>query len=452
MKYLIGFLFTVIMIGCATKPQPVLIKKSEESNTTIKINIKPKSKIEIFDIVSFPQTSSPYLDSIDIKKANINQKKYEKNYFRVWNKTPKDSLNSAMWPFYSYRVGNSYGENLNLIDKSFFDSMQKNSNFNHYKSVNKNALTLKHLNIRAFPTSKPLFKNPSLAGEGFPFDYMQNSSISANKPVFISHYSVDKEWAYIFTSFTGGWVKANDLVIIEKKYTSLWQKAEQIFLIKDGISIYDENNVFLFKSRVGMMLPLIKEDKENYIVLSVSSYKNSQANYHKSKIPKNISHKGVMDFNKNNLKLVIDEVAKSKYGWGGIFNERDCSSTIRDIYAPFGVWLPRNSSQQSKVGKIINLDGLSDKQKLKLIKEKAIAFKTLLYKKGHILLYVGIYNDEVIAFHNVWGIRTKTESKDGRIIIGKAIYSTLNLGQKQEYYNEEAGILKNLKSLNILVN
>ena len=458
MKYLIGFLFIMVMIGCATKPQPILNKKSDDLNNTVKIKIEVKSeikiesKVEIFDLVNFPQTSSAYLNNIDIKKANISQKNYEKNYFRVWNKIPKDSLNSAMWPFYSYRVGSSYGENFKLIDKSFFDLMLKNSNFNHYKSVNKNAITLNHLNVRAYPTKKSLFKDPSLAGEGFPFDYMQNSTVSANKPVFISHYSEDKEWAYIFTSFTGGWVKVDELIIIEKKYTSIWQKAEQVFLLKDNIAIYDENDTFLFKSRVGMMLPLVGEDKDNYIVLTVSSYKNSKANYHKTKISKSISHKGIVNFDNNNLKLVMDEVAKSTYGWGGLFNERDCSSTLRDIYTPFGIWLPRNSAQQSKIGKVISLNNLSDEDKLKIIKEKAIPFRTLLYKRGHILLYVGVYNDEVIAFHNIWGIRTKHESKEGRIVIAKAVYSTLNLGKNQKDYNNEASIIKNLKSFNILVN
>ncbi len=450
MKYLIGFSFILIMIGCDVKPQLPLNK--EDNNISTSLKTQKQQAMDIYDLTAFPQTSDSYLKNINIKAININQQKYIKNYFRVWNKIPTDNLHSVMWPFHSYKAGNTYSENLHLTDDIFFISMKKNANFSMYKSINKNALTLKHLNIRVFPTNKPLFRDPAQAGEGFPFDYVQNSTIGANKPIFISHYSKDREWAYIFTSFAGGWVKVDEIVVIEKKHTSLWQKAEQIFLTKDNVAIYDENNIFLFKSRIGMMLALIGEDKDNYIVLSVSSYKNSQPNFHKSKISKKISHKGIMNFNKDNLKLIMDEVGKSKYGWGGIFNERDCSSTLRDIYTPFGLWLPRNSSQQSKVGKVIKLENLNDEQKLQLIKEKAIPFKTLLYKKGHILLYVGIYNDEVVAFHNVWGIRTKKESTEGRIIVGKAIYSTLSLGQNQEHYNEEEAILKNLKSINILIN
>ena len=45
-----------------------------------------------------------------------------------------------------------------------------------------------------------------------------------------------------------------------------------------------------------------------------------------------------------------------KYGWGGIDGGRDCSSTIKDLLTPFGIWLPRDSKDQyrrrrSKTGK-----------------------------------------------------------------------------------------------------
>lgn len=437
MKYIISFLFIMIVIGCTKSPEPAFVIQ--------------KVSNDISDLVSFPQESSPYLKNANIDNIEIDQNKYEKYYFRPWNNPAIFTKEEAMWPFESYKFGSTYGENLHLLSEDFFISMKENSNFDAYSSLNIKATTLKLLNIRAFPTNKPLFRDPSEAGEGFPFDYMQNSSVGANKPVLISHYSKDKQWAYIFTSFTAGWVETDDLVVVERKNTKLWQKAEQVFLVKDGVPIYSEKGKFLFKSRVGMMLPLIDEDALDYTVLTVSSYKYSQANYHKSKISKIFSRKGIVSFNEKNLKLIMDEVAKSKYGWGGNFDQRDCSSTLRDMFTPFGIWLPRNSFRQAKRGNIVKLIGLSDVQKLELIKKEAIPFKTLLHKKGHILLYVGIYNDEVIAFHNVWGVKTKKGTIHGRVVIGKTIYSTLNLGQNQEYFNKEASILKHLDSFSIIV-
>ncbi len=437
MKYILIALITIVFIGCSTNP----------------IQIKPidkMSKNEIYDLVHLPQSVKPYLKNIKIDSIKSTQHNYEENYFRVWNKIPADSKETAMWPFRAYNLNESYGENLQPLEENFFLSMKNNANFEKYKTINKNALTLNHLNIRGFPTAKPLLRNPSLAGEGFPFDYMQNSTISANKPILVSHYSKDKEWVYIFTSFTGGWVKANEIVIVDKKYTNLWQKAQQVFLIKDGIPIYDKNSRFLFKSKIGMMLALVSEDSQSYTVLTVASYKGDKPLYLKSKISKTIAHKGIMRYTKENITLIMDEISKSKYGWGGIYNQRDCSSTLRDFYAPFGLWLPRNSSQQAKKGKVIQLDGLSKELKIKTIKDEAIPFKTLFYKKGHILLYVGTYDDTIVVFHNIWGIRTKEKGKEGRLVVGKAIFSSLSLGSHQRNFDKEAEILTNLKSMNIL--
>jgi len=120
------------------------------------------------------------------------------------------------------------------------------------------------------------------------------------------------------------------------------------------------------------------------------------------------------------------------------------------MFTPFGIWLPRNSYQQGRVGKIISLKDLDDEQKIKTIKENAVPFQTILYKKGHVVLYVGTYEDEIVVFHNVWGIKTKQDGIEGRIVIGKPIFSTLKIGKEQPYYVEEAGLLKTISSMNII--
>ena len=86
---------------------------------------------------------------------------------------------------------------------------------------------------------------------------------------------------------------------------------------------------------------------------------------------------------------------------------------LMDIYSSFGILLPRNSSKQGAVGKVIDLSKLDDASKIEMIKEKAIPFETFLYKQGHIVLYVGIYNNKIIVFHNKWGIKTKECAKEG---------------------------------------
>jgi len=456
LRYIFIILSAVLFFGCSSSSikKDIFIKTNDDNNVTCEefISNRTSSSVKIYDLLNIPQNVNYFLKNFDNNVSIYDiQKKYEEHYFTIWNiDKPTEELNSIKWPFSSFCADKSYGENLQPLEQSFFDAILNNANFEAYATINVKAVVLKESSIRAFPTIKPLLKDPSIAGEGFPFDYLQNSTIHANKPIFVSHYSKDKEWAYVFSSFASGWVKSNEFAILEKQHVDAWQKAEQVFIIKDNEPIYSFDGDFLFKSKVGMMFALISEDKETYTVLSVSSYKDSKPLFLKSKISKNIATKDIMKLNTNNLETIINEVSKTNYGWGGIYEQRDCSSMLKDMFAPFGIWLPRNSYQQSKVGKVISLKNLNNDEKIKIIKEKAVAFQTLLYKKGHIVLYVGIYNDEIVVFHNTWGIKTKKDGIEGRIVIGKPIFSSLKLGREQKDYDEDSEMLRNLQSMNIL--
>jgi cell wall-associated NlpC family hydrolase len=448
-------LFTLVFASCSSK-EPVVVKSNQEINKTAYKDVKPKKKpkkiVKIHDLVNIPQSVEFFTKRVNFsaKKYNI-QSKYEKYFFNVWNDIePRERLEDVKWPFNTYKAGDSYGENFQLLKQEFFNEMLDNANFDKYATLNAKAITLRHVNIRAFPTIKPLLRDPKKAGEGFPFDYLQNSTLHANKPLFVSHYSKDREWVYAFSSFTAGWIKASEITFLKKEHTNSWQKAQQIFFIKENIPVYAPNGNFLFSSKIGMLLPLISEDDKKFTVLAISSYKNSTPMFQKVKISKRIAKKDTLTLDRESLTNIMIELFKSKYGWGGMYGQRDCSSTLRDMFAPFGIWLPRNSSQQAKVGKVIKLENLSDEEKVSIIKALAVPFQTLLYKKGHIVLYIGTFNNDIVIFHNTWGIKTKKDDIEGRVVVGKTVFSTLRLGQNLENYDKEGEILGNLKSMNIL--
>lgn len=407
---------------------------------------------KIVDLERIPQDATYFCKNIDENVSLYEiQKNYNNMHFHIWNmQQPKEKLASIKWAFNTYRPSSSYGENLQKLDQSFFDAMLQNANFDAYGTLSAKGLTLRELNLRVFPTIRPLLRDPSLAGEGFPFDYLQNSTVHANAPIFISHYSKNREWAYVFASFASGWVRVHEFVILEDTQKDFWQSRAQLAILKEGESIYDMDGNFLFSSKIGMTLPFISEDETSYTVAIAKAGMGQKALIVDAKIPKIIATKEILPLSAENLKMAISEVSKTNYGWGGMYEQRDCSSTLRDMFTPFGIWLPRNSYQQSRVGKVISLKDLDDEQKIKTIKENAIPFQTILYKKGHVVLYVGTYEDEIVVFHNVWGIKTKQDDIEGRIVIGKPIFSTLKIGKEQPYYVEEAGLLKTISSINII--
>lgn len=399
-------------------------------------------------IVHISQDPSLYTSQIQAKNLATMQE-YRENYFKPWSLETIDiTPQEAMWADRAYSSKNSYGANLQALEENFFRDTLKNANYEEFSTINKFALSLELLDIRAMPTDKPLFMNPSRAGEGYPFDYLQNSTIAANKPLFVSHYSKDKEWAFVRSSFAYGWVKKATIATLKKSYTKFYSKAEQVFLLSDNTPLYDSQGNFLFRSRVGMMLPLIAEDSEEYTLLAVTSDREMKPLYKHIKLSKKIAHRGPLEFNAESVALILGELQHSIYGWGGMNAERDCSSTLRDFYAPFALWLPRNSSKQAEVGERSSLVGLSAKEKIEYIKREAIPFETLLYKSGHIVLYTGVVDEKITIFQNIWGVKTKKDTLEGRFIIGKPIFSRLDLGSELIEYDKSSSFIENLKSLN----
>jgi len=433
MKYthcLITALFVLGLVGCTKSPQELILKDLEE----------------------FPQYTEPYTHNIKIKETLLPaQEAYDDRYFEPWEYTqPPFDLEAILWPHRSYTYEKSYGDNLQPLSQEWFERMYAKGNYEAYGSLNKKAISLHYLNLRSFPTQKPVFKDPQRAGEGFPFDYLQNSAIHANEPIFISHYSKDKAWVYVYTSYASGWLPSHTIAFMNKKERKKWKKAKPVYLLKEKVALTDTKGHFLFYSRVGMRLSFVKKRGLYTYARAVAPGAFNKPTF----VTIRFKHRDVttkpLYLNQENLTKITAGVMKSNYGWGGLYEERDCSSTLRDLYAPFGIWLPRNSSEQSKVGKVIVLEEMTLKEKEEAIIKEGVPFETLLYKKGHILLYLGLYNGKIAVLHNAWGVKTMKNGIEGRKIIGKTVISSLNIGKEREDYDPKEGILSQIVSMNIL--
>jgi cell wall-associated NlpC family hydrolase len=408
----------------------------------------PQYGPKIDDVERFEQSMIPYVEHNGVDRMELleAQRGFEKRYFTPWSYVvPPHKLEEVSWPLRAYRGG--YGSNLKPLRPQWFEEIRELSNFEQYGTISKKAITLKWMDIRAFPSAKPLYKDPSLPGEGYPFDLLQNSSVNYNEPIFLSHTSKDGAWSYIFTNNASGWVPSDGVATIEDHAVQTIQKAPKVFITEDNIALYDNANRFVAYSRVGMVMALEKEEGEYYHLMGIDTNNTRKT----LSLPKRSGRIGVSPFTKNDMILIGTQMLNNTYGWGGMYGERDCSSMIRDFMTPFGIWLPRNSSAQARRGEVISLKGLDDDQKLSLIKEKGVPFETILYLKGHVLLYAGTYQESVMALHNIWGVRTLDgEGKKGRHVVGGAVISTLELGSNLKDFDPEMKLLRRLESMNII--
>lgn len=356
-------------------------------------------------------------------------------YFKPWKQTkvsyPK---NEAMWGF-SYKNRTVYLENHNIASKEWFDKQIENANFDDYNLNIKKAITLENVNVRVLPTKSPMFYNPKQPGEGFPFDYNQNSLLKINTPLIVSHLSKDRAWAFVESHFVGGWVEVNSISFVDDKFIKDFQTKDYFIATKEKFALYDP--IFREYVKIGTIFP--KKD-ESFIVAQKGDNLNAKILY--INIEDNSVEKMPLIYNSENRARILKEFIDEPYGWGGLFNNRDCSSFTQDYFSVFGKYLHRNSKSQTTNGKYTDLSKFSSEEKKEFIEKNGVAFSTLVYLKGHIMLYIGTIDNEPLVIHNIWSVKLKDDDKkEFRYIIGKTVITTLEPAKEMEGFDEDSNIL-----------
>jgi len=445
MKYLILSIFLLLITtGCSPKAPTKSVSSSEELYFKIK------------DIRTIPQNIDYFSNTLKLKLSNSRLKsidsRYNDRFFSAWSlKKISSSLKDLKWPYRVYTKKKMFGSNRKRIFKDWFDTQNINANFKSLNKLSRYAIMVNNSNVRNFPTHAPIYKDHRLAGEGYPFDYNQNTSIKVNTPIFISHLSSDRAWAYTETPFSTGWISVKDIAYVDHNFIEKYKNNNYAVAIKDKFSVLDKNQNFLYYSKLGTIFSIIDENEQELIVYSVKKNIDSNAILESINISKNYISTKPIQLNSTNISNIATELLEETYGWGGKDFQRDCSSTTQDYFAPFGIWLPRNSSAQAKSGKYISFSGLSESEKEDLILKDGIPFLTLIHLSGHIMLYIGEYQNRAIVYHNVWGVKTIIDGKVGRHVIGKTVLTTLEPGIELKGSDIHKTLLHKVKGMVLLL-
>lgn len=375
-------------------------------------------------------------------------------YFSVWHQTqPFHALpDRVAFLFKKFTNNLGYGENKKKHSAAWLRKLQQNASLDNYPNALFYAITTRNTNLRMLPTQGPHLQRPDGDISGWPFDNLQISSVAANTPVFVCHLSADKSWALVETSFAFGWVPVEDYARVDDDFMKSWESGRYAVVIKDKTSIFDTEGHFRLRTSIGQIFPLVQETADNLEILIVAADKSTNAVIRHGLVSRQIVAPKPLPLNYPNAIKIANELIDEPYGWGGLYGNRDCSAMTRDFFAPFGIWLPRHSADQAKqVGTYIDLQGIDPEQKEKIILEKGIPYLSLLWRKGHIMLYIGEKDGQALIFHNVWGLRTiDLRGREGRKIIGKAVITTLSPGKELSSLDQEGLLIKNIAGMNIL--
>ncbi|WRB13338.1 SH3 domain-containing protein [Helicobacter pylori] len=398
--------------------------------------------------LSLPQEASSYLassqngsnnnQSIDSQALRENLKEsYLKAWYSPWlDMKVKSNKKEVFWILKEMNKSTGYGEDLKPNAKAFNDGLIKSMDIEHYPSVKIKAVVVRDSDVRAVPTNKPFYLSP----KGYPFDRYQNSLIFQGTPVLITHFNTDKTYAHIQSSFVYGWIKVSDLAYMhDKDIELLTHLKDYVMPIKDKIPLYTDYGDFYTSARVGELFALIPQSQN----ASQNPQKKELKAYGFLRDAKGYAalQSVILDekdffvfpkaFNSENMAYFIDTMLGQKYGWGGLLGNRDCSAFTRDSFANFGILLPRNSYAQSRyANNYVDLSSMKAKEKEDYILKNATPFGTLIYLKGHIMLYLGAHNHQAIVAHSIWSVQTQKHFKTLSHKIGGVVITSLWLAEE----------------------
>jgi len=399
-----------------------------------------------------PETANRRLIEPDLQ--SVLNADYDQRFFSPWRSTsPPLPAAKVFWGVKSYADQTGYGQNLLPLSAEEWQVLVAAQQIDRYPSLDRTAITIRNADLRVMPTRRPFFFDPSQAGEGYPFDYFQNSAVWVGTPLRVTHRSADGAWYLVEAGYAYGWLSADALAWTNSDFNADYQTGRYAAILRDDQTLTEADGTFLAQGHIGALFPVAEESAAGWRLLVPVRDADARATLRTATISTENAAVKPLLLTPAALARIADRMIGRPYGWGGLNQDRDCSSTLRDLFTPFGIWLPRNSSQQAQqTGRLITLNGLTSQQKRSRLLAEGRPFTTLLWFPGHIGLYLGPSpsDNQPLLLHAVWGVPTKDWlGRERRLLIGRLAITSFQPGAERPGVSAE-GLWKKLLGFSLL--
>ncbi len=241
--------------------------------------------------------------------------------------------------------------------------------------------TMSRTNMKMYPT------DVRIHGKNRDIDYNQYTLLEPFTFLAIMHVSKDGKWFYAHSSFMRGWVKKRDVKMVSREELIKVRSLKFLVVKKNRVKVGG------VEFGLGSRIPYINSSEGIYhVLLPDGSMKRVYF--------QDAFSDGYEKYSEEKLISILESLLGESYDWG----YRDCSSLARDLFAALGLELPRNSNQQMQVG--IKIKGeIKSYGELKETLKTLPPYRTLVFMKGHVMVYGGIEEDDIVFYHALYGIK-----------------------------------------------
>lgn len=324
-----------------------------------------------------------------------------------------------------------------------WNALHRLANAAGYPAPQGPAIITRHTDMRAMPTGRPLLLEATPAPAMDFFDFFQHASLPLGTPVYISHASTDAQWLYVEYPLLSGWVRAADVARVAREFIRAYATGSYGVVVQDKLALTSETGDTVGCAHMGSVFPLQADGR----IVVPRRNPDGTARMEALLPAKETVLPKPLPLTPGNLARLGNRMLGQPYRWGGSDQMRDCSLATRDLFLPFGLWLPRNSRSQVNTGTYKKLAHLSPQARKAAVLRDGKPFMTLLGFPGHVGLYVGALNGEPIMLHNILGLRTSNADEFFRHIIGKCNLSTLEVGKDNPRIQLSESLLERLQSM-----
>ncbi|MBI3039000.1 SH3 domain-containing protein [bacterium] len=312
-----------------------------------------------------------------------------------------------------------------VISGEYYDQLEKSLNLAAIpqRVFVRFGITIKRTEMRAFPTADRVFSDP----EDYEFDRFIETALYPIEPLAILHESADKKWFFAQTYNYLAWVPARDVALTDRKTLFSFLDSKN-FLVVTGKRVFTGFNplrpeISELLLDMGVRIPLAAREEipmeiygqhpaGNYVVKLPVRGLNGHLEWRLGLISRADEVRvGYLPLTIRNILTQAFKFLGQRYGWGGMFNARDCSAFIMDNFRSMGLMLPRNANEQGKqaLGVMHEMPegmGLDERKGL----FDCLPSATPIYMDGHAMLYLWKYKGDYYIIHDFAGFTAPDES------------------------------------------
>jgi cell wall-associated NlpC family hydrolase len=285
------------------------------------------------------------------------------------------------------------------------------------------ALVVHRASLRTFPTMQHVFSKPG----DVDIDRFQESALFPGTPVAVLHAGRDGRWRFVVAPNYAAWVQADALAEgTRDEVLGYAAKQPQLVITGDDVrTAFDPSRPALSQLPLdmGVHLPLLADWPRDEAVSGQAAYAawvvqlpTRDANGHlqlgPALIPRGSDVRvGDLALSRANLLRQAFKLLGERYGWGHDYDGRDCSGFLSDVFATFGVHMPRNTGDQAKSPIFVHesFDASTSRgQRMRAI--AALQVGDLVYIPGHVLMVVGFEDGKPWVIHDVQGVSVRDSS------------------------------------------